>query len=163
MAAFLSFPASADRLHAEECGEPLSAFRLEPFSPTSAEPAELATAPSDSLDMSAKPAGELQLSSGSAFLVAEGLASFYANRFHGLKTANGEHFDKHELTAAHRSLPFGTMVRVTNLQNGRNVVVRINDRGPFKKSRIIDVSPAAAKEIGLVSRGVGSVRIEAYN
>lgn len=100
---------------------------------------------------------------GTRFLIAEGKASYYANRFHGRRTASGEHFDRRELTAAHRSLPFGTRVQVTNLDNGRKVVVKINDRGPHTGNRIIDISQAAAREIGLVGRGVGKVRIEAYN
>ena len=97
------------------------------------------------------------------FLVAVGKASFYASRFHGRTTANGETFDMKEFTAAHRSLPFGTIVRVTNLNNGKMVFVKINDRGPFKKNRIIDLSKAAAKKLDLVDNGVGRVRIEAYN
>ena len=98
-----------------------------------------------------------------SFFIAVGRASYYANRFHGRKTASGEHFDRRDYTAAHRSLPFGTRVRVTNLENGRHVFVKINDRGPYMRSRIIDISPAAAVEIGLVDNGVGNVKIEAYN
>lgn len=94
-------------------------------------------------------------------LVSEGKASYYANQFHGKKTANGETFDMNELTAAHPSLPFGTRVRVTNLRNGRDVIVRINDRGPFVKGRIIDLSAEAAKEIGLFRAGTAQVRVEA--
>ncbi len=97
------------------------------------------------------------------FLIAEGKASYYANRFQGRKTASGAQFDKKDYTAAHRSLPFGTMVRVTNLANGRMVFVKVNDRGPNIKDRIIDLSRAAAREIGLVDDGIGDVRIEAYN
>jgi rare lipoprotein A len=96
-------------------------------------------------------------------LIAVGKASYYGNGFHGSKTASGEQFDKKEFTAAHRSLPFGTIVRVTNLNNGRMVFVKINDRGPFIKNRIIDLSRAAATQLGLVDNGVGSVKIEAYN
>ena len=95
------------------------------------------------------------------FLIAEGRASFYANRFHGRRTASGEHFDRKNYTAAHRSLPFGTKVQVTNLDNGRQIVVTVNDRGPHRKGRIIDISQAAAREIGII--GVGNVRIEAYD
>lgn len=95
------------------------------------------------------------------FLMAEGRASFYANRFHGRKTASGEHFDRTDYTAAHRSLPFGTKVRVTNLDNGRHVDVKVNDRGPHLKGRIIDISQAAARKIGM--EGVSNVRIEAYD
>lgn len=95
--------------------------------------------------------------------VSEGKASYYASRFQGRKTANGETFNMHELTAAHRFLPFGTWVRVTNLKNGRNVIVRINDRGPFIKGRVIDLSKGAAKRIGLEKSGIAQVRIEAIN
>ena len=95
-------------------------------------------------------------------LVGEGKASYYANKFHGKKTASGEFFSLSHFTAAHRSLPFGTSVRVINLDNGKNVVVRINDRGPYLRGRIIDVSPAAARAIGLFGRGTANVRIERY-
>ena len=91
----------------------------------------------------------------------EGTASFYSDQFHGRKTANGETFRKDQLTAAHPSLPFGTWVRVTNLSNGKDVVVRINDRGPFVKGRIIDLSLTAAKEIGIMQNGVVQVKLEA--
>ncbi|WP_135256300.1 septal ring lytic transglycosylase RlpA family protein [Thermus caldilimi] len=81
----------------------------------------------------------------------EGLAVWYGPGFHGKRTASGEHYDMHALTAAHPTLPFGTRVRVTNLKNGRSVVVRINDRGPFGGRYIIDLSYAAAKAIGALS------------
>jgi rare lipoprotein A len=74
-----------------------------------------------------------------------GWASYYGREFNHRKTASGERFDPNQLTAAHRTLPFGTLVKVTNLDNGRHVVVRINDRGPFKKGRVLDLSPAAAR------------------
>ena len=89
-----------------------------------------------------------------------GHASYYGRRFHGRRTANGERFDMRAMTAPHKTLPFGSMVRVTNTSNGRSVIVRINDRGPFIKGRTIDLSRAAAERIGLVKRGVGEVRIE---
>ncbi|WP_286668822.1 septal ring lytic transglycosylase RlpA family protein [Thermosynechococcus sp. B0] len=89
-----------------------------------------------------------------------GIASWYGPGFHGARTANGERFDQDALTAAHRTLPFGTRVRVTNLQNGRSVVVRINDRGPFTGGREIDLSRGAAAAIGLIGAGVGPVRID---
>lgn len=92
--------------------------------------------------------------------VEEGLASWYGPGFHGGKTANGEVFDKYELTAAHRTLPLPSIVRVTLLSTGKQVVVRVNDRGPFARSRIIDLSRAAADKIGLVQAGVGKVRVE---
>ncbi|MCK5380473.1 MAG: septal ring lytic transglycosylase RlpA family protein, partial [Candidatus Latescibacteria bacterium] len=89
-----------------------------------------------------------------------GEASYYADKFHGRKTANGEIFNMHAMTAAHRKLSFDTKLRVTNLANGMSVVVRINDRGPFVKGRIIDLSYGAAKKIGLVQSGVAKVKLE---
>jgi rare lipoprotein A len=88
----------------------------------------------------------------------EGVASWYGPGFHGRKTANGERFDTYDLTAAHKTLPFNTMVRVINLSNDKTVIVRINDRGPFSKGRIIDLSKAAKEEIGM--GGLADVRIE---
>ncbi len=90
----------------------------------------------------------------------EGLASWYGDEFHGRKTANGESFDKSALTAAHRTLPMPSLVRVTNLDNGRIAVLRVNDRGPFKKGRIIDVSHEAARVLGFESQGMARVRVE---
>jgi peptidoglycan lytic transglycosylase len=89
-----------------------------------------------------------------------GVASWYGPGFHGRRTASGEIYDQDGLTAAHPSLPFGTRVRVTNLDNGRAVDVRITDRGPFVGGRVIDLSRAAARVIGLIGPGVGRVRIE---
>lgn len=92
-----------------------------------------------------------------------GLASFYARSLHGRRTASGERLDRMAMTAAHRSYPFGTRVRVTNLSNGKSVVVRITDRGPYVASRVIDLTEAAAKAIGLWRKGVVSVRLEPLN
>ncbi|MBE9229996.1 septal ring lytic transglycosylase RlpA family protein [Phormidium sp. LEGE 05292] len=92
--------------------------------------------------------------------VLSGLASWYGPGFHGNRSASGERYNQNALTAAHRSLPFGTMVRVTNLRNGLSVVVRINDRGPFARGRIIDLSAASARIIGLTSSGVAQVKLE---
>lgn len=89
--------------------------------------------------------------------IARGQASWYGGKFHGRRTASGERFDMNALTAAHPSLPFGTRVRVRNPRNGREVLVRINDRGPFTGGRIIDLSRAAAEAIGLIQAGVGPV------
>ncbi len=89
-----------------------------------------------------------------------GYASYYADEFHGRRTACGEIYDRNGYTAAHRSLPCGTIVKVVNLENGKSVVVRINDRGPFVRGRIIDLSYAAAKKIGMIRKGVVKVRIE---
>lgn len=92
--------------------------------------------------------------------ILTGSASWYGPKFHGRLTANGERFNMDDLTAAHRTLPFGTRVRVTNNSTGKAVIVRINDRGPFHGNRVIDLSRQAAKSIGLMSRGVGNVKIE---
>lgn len=92
-----------------------------------------------------------------------GMASFYANRLHGRRTASGERYDKHAMTAAHRHLPFGTVVNVVNLKNGRKVEVRINDRGPHRKGRIIDLSHAAAKQLGMLKDGVTRVEISSLH
>lgn len=90
----------------------------------------------------------------------EGVASFYGPGFNGRRTASGERFNMHKLTAAHNTLPFGTMLRVVNLDNNRSVVVKVNDRGPFKKGRIIDLSLGAAKKIGLDRSGTANVSLE---
>lgn len=96
----------------------------------------------------------------SSGITYNGMASWYGPGFHGNLSASGERFNQYELTAAHRSLPLGTRVRVTNLNNGRSVVVRINDRGPFIGGRIIDLSMGAASEIGMMSSGVAPVQVE---
>ncbi|MBN1835560.1 MAG: septal ring lytic transglycosylase RlpA family protein [Spirochaetales bacterium] len=92
--------------------------------------------------------------------VEEGLASWYGGKFQGRKTASGEVFDTNLLTAAHKTLPFGTLVRVTNLETEQSTIVRINDRGPFVAGRIIDLSRAAAAAIGMAGSGVARVRVE---
>lgn len=89
-----------------------------------------------------------------------GMASWYGPKFHSKTTASGEKFDMRRLTAAHRTLPFNTIVRVENLKNGRKVDVRINDRGPFIEGRIIDLSRKAAEKLGMIRDGVARVRIE---
>ncbi len=99
-------------------------------------------------------------SPGSLRRVQEGMASYYADQYHGSKTANGEIYDMFAMTAAHQALPFNSRVLVTNLDNGKKVVVRINDRGPFAKGRIIDLSLGAATEIGMVGPGTARVRLE---
>ena len=88
-----------------------------------------------------------------------GLASYYADDFHGKKTSNGETFDMHGLTCAHKTLPFNTWLEIKNLANGRTVIVRVNDRGPFIEGRIIDLSYGAAKELGMIGAGVEEVEI----
>ena len=92
--------------------------------------------------------------------VGQGEASYYGAELAGNRTASGERFDPSALTCAHRSLPLGTMLRVTNLANGRSVTVRVNDRGPFVHSRVLDVSLAAARDIGMVRTGKAMVRLE---
>jgi len=91
-----------------------------------------------------------------------GTASWYGEQFQGRQTASGEPFDMHDFTAAHPSLPLGSLVKVTNLRNGKAVVVRINDRGPVVEGRIIDVSYTAAQALGFKERGVQTVRLELY-
>ena len=90
----------------------------------------------------------------------EGIASYYGYKFHGKKTASGELFNMKELTAAHKTLPFNTLVKVTNLKNKKSVIVRINDRGPYSPKRIIDVSRAAAEEIEMIQSGLIEVELE---
>ena len=89
-----------------------------------------------------------------------GIASFYGSAHQGKRTASGERFDQHDLTAAHRRLPFGTRVKITNLSNDRSVVVRINDRGPHTRNRLVDVSRAAAEQLGMIGSGTAKVRIQ---
>jgi peptidoglycan lytic transglycosylase len=89
-----------------------------------------------------------------------GEASYYADKFNGRKTASGQRYSHRKLTAAHRTLPFGSMVKVTNLNNRRRVTVRINDRGPWKRGRIIDLSRAAAEKLDMIRAGVARVRID---
>ena len=91
--------------------------------------------------------------------LGEGIASYYGPGLHGRPTASGERFNQNAMTAAHRKLPFGTCLRVVNMENGRSVDVRVNDRGPYKEGRIVDVSLAAAKKLGLVDKGLARVRL----
>jgi rare lipoprotein A len=92
--------------------------------------------------------------------VGDGIASYYGKELAGNRTASGERFNPAALTAAHRTLPLGSKLRVTNKANGKSVVVRINDRGPFHKSRLLDVSLAAARDIGMIGAGKAAVRLE---
>jgi rare lipoprotein A len=104
--------------------------------------------------------GFMQEQSGSS---QAGVASYYADRFHGRRTASGARYDRNGFSAAHRTLPLGTQVRVTDVGSGESVVVHINDRGPFSRGRVIDLSRAAASEIGLTRKGVAKVRLEVLN
>ena len=92
--------------------------------------------------------------------VQHGMASFYHDKFNGRKTANGEVFNNKNMTAAHRTLPIGSKVRVTNLKNHKSVVVRINDRGPYVKGRILDLSKAGAKKLDMEKTGLATVKVE---
>ncbi|ADC61237.1 septal ring lytic transglycosylase RlpA family protein [Allochromatium vinosum] len=92
--------------------------------------------------------------------VQKGIASFYHDSLHGRKTASGQVYDKRRLSAAHRTLPLGTKIRVTDTRTGRSVIVRVNDRGPFAKGRIVDLSKEAAKELGIVDRGIARVDLK---
>lgn len=94
------------------------------------------------------------------FITENGKASYYGNGFDGRKTASGQVFDKNKLTAAHKTLPFGTVVTVKNLSNGQTVKVTITDRGPYAKGRIIDLSEKAAADIGMISQGVAQVQLK---
>lgn len=89
-----------------------------------------------------------------------GIASWYGPKFHGRKTASGEKYNQNAMTAAHKTLPFGTKVRVKNVKNDKSVIVRINDRGPFAKGRVIDVSRAAAKKLDMINSGTAKVNIK---
>lgn len=89
-----------------------------------------------------------------------GEASYYAEFHHGKKTANGERFNMHAMTAAHRTLPLGSKIKVTNLSNGKEVVLRVNDRGPYAKNRVLDVSKGAAKKLGMIKTGTAKIRIQ---
>lgn len=128
-----------------------------PKPPSAAEPASAARP--DLLRDPAEPAPDTTAESDALTVLEQGLASWYGKRFHGRRTASGERFDMNEMTAAHKTLPFGTRLRVRSLRTGREVVVRINDRGPFAKGRVIDLSAAAALALGMHKRGVGRVQL----
>ncbi|MBC7757936.1 MAG: septal ring lytic transglycosylase RlpA family protein [Phormidesmis sp. FL-bin-119] len=102
--------------------------------------------------------GEKSLNTSGSITV-KGKATYYASKFHGRKTTNGEVFSNKKFTAAHLKLPFGTIVNVTNVDNGRSVEVRVNDRGPHSKFYIIDLSQAAAKKIGMFGKGVANIEM----
>jgi rare lipoprotein A len=92
--------------------------------------------------------------------VQSGIASYYHDSLHGNRTASGQIYDKNKLSAAHKTLPLGSRVRVTDKRTGKSIVVRVNDRGPFVKGRIIDLSRRAAKELGIIQRGITPVKVE---
>jgi rare lipoprotein A len=137
-----------------------------PQPPPPAQPSETpsATAEAAKRDTSLNPPpakhGKAPVAPAPVGYIQEGNASWYGNEFHGRHSSNGEVYDQYKLTAAHRTLPFDTMVRVTNLDNGKSTTVRITDRGPFVENRIIDLSLAAAREIESIGPGVVPVRLE---
>ncbi len=108
----------------------------------------------------AQPTPPIQRAKQHPFYRKRGIASWYGRKFHGKRTASGEIFDLNDLTAAHPSLPLGTYVKVTNLRNGRSIVVKVNDRGPFRRKRIIDLSYAAAYRLGLHKTGIAPVEVQ---
>lgn len=108
----------------------------------------------------AQPEPPIPQNAGKILLTLEGVASYYGQDFHGKQTSNGDVFDMNARTAAHRTFPFGTKVRVTNLENNKTVIVRVNDRGPFKEGRIMDLSMGAAKDIDIIRTGTAHVRLE---
>lgn len=107
--------------------------------------------------------GPVRVPTGPDAKIVYGVASWYGQEFHGRRTANGEIYNMYAHTAAHRSLPFGTKVRITNLRNGRVTVVRINDRGPFVRGRDIDLSYIAASELKMLNSGLEKVRMEIFS
>lgn len=104
-----------------------------------------------------------QVTTANKFCAQKGIASWYGKKFHRRRTSSGERYDMYQMTAAHRTLPFATRLLVTNERNGRQVIVRINDRGPFKKNRMIDLSYAAAKKLGMLGNGLAKVSIKIVN
>ena len=117
-------------------------------------------APSSRFSSTPSQSSQSEVSDKSAGDMLYGESSYYADKFHGRKTANGEIFDMYKKTAAHKTLPFNTLLEVTNLENNHSVVVRVNDRGPFVGNRILDLSYGAAREIDMISSGVVKVRIK---
>ncbi len=122
-----------------------------------------ASAAAQEVEVTDNPIAEIVQPADAETEIGGGMASYYGNELAGNRTASGERFDPGQLTAAHRSLPFGTMVRVTNTSNGDSVIVRINDRGPFSHGRVIDVSTAAAREIGMHRSGTARVKLALLN
>lgn len=125
-----------------------------PASATPAAPAAPAATPAPAAP---PPAAASQPSAGE---VETGLAAVYSDKLHGRKTASGEIYDRNKLTTAHKTLPFGTKVKVTNVKNSKSVVLRVNDRGPTQAGRVVDISPAAAKALGFSTKAMAEVRVE---
>jgi len=134
----------------------LSAWKVETPAPPLEAHGQRAQEPSGT----PRPPSRISRATGRARATQSGEASWYGPNFHGRPTASGEIFDQHSMTAAHKTLPLGSKARVTNLENGNSVEVTINDRGPFVAGRIIDLSRAAAAEIGIIESGVAPVKVE---
>jgi rare lipoprotein A len=129
----------------------LSLFALSAYGQAASAPAAAPTAPPPKVQAPAKAnAGDAET----------GLAAVYSDKLNGHRTASGQRYDRNQLTAAHKTLPFGTQVKVTNVKNSKSVVVRINDRGPMQAGRVLDLSPRAAKALGISPRGMAEVRVE---
>ncbi len=133
-----------------------AALALCAFADASIAPTPLA----DELSMTADAEDAVFASEAELQLIGQGRASYYADKFDGRRTASGEIFDQDEMTAAHRTLPMGSRVKVTCEKTGRSVTVRVNDRGPFTGTRVIDVSKAAARELGMLNAGLTDVTLE---
>ena len=118
------------------------------------------TGPVKSRTVKLSPPSLKTVSKGNYRRVITGISSFYAEDFHGKLTANGEVYDMYGLTAAHKTLPLNTIARVTNLENNKSLILRINDRGPYVKDRILDCSYGAAKKLGFINNGTAKVKIE---
>ena len=147
------------------CAHPATAPEAPPSPPpalASAPPEPQAALPEQQEPAASSPQVPPQPLPEAAFFSQTGIASFYGHAHDGNATANGRRFDHREFTAAHPSLPFGTLVRVTNLNNGRTVTVEITDRGPHIKKRVIDISLAAARALRMQKRGITRVRVEAF-
>jgi rare lipoprotein A len=132
------------------------AFTLAAHAQTTPAPAKAEATPVPAATPAPAPVAAPAASTGGM----DGLAAYYSNRLNGRKTASGQVFDQGKLTAAHPTLPFGTMVKVTNTKNNRSVVVRINDRGPTQPGRVIDLSRAAASKLGMLRAGLVPVKLE---
>lgn len=138
-----------------------TAFALCAFADASTPSSTLATSLADELSVTADAEDAVFASEAELQLIGSGRASYYADKFDGRRTASGEVFDQDEMTAAHRTLPMGSLVKVTCEKTGRSVTVRVNDRGPFGGSnRVIDVSKAAARELGMLNAGLTDVTLE---
>ena len=137
-------------------------LKPQPMAPAAPAPAQTAAPPPVAIPLAPPPSLFPPVPHAEQpYFIQEGIASFYGKAHQGKPTATGEHFNRADLTAAHPSLPFGTVVRVTNLHNGMMVKVRINDRGPHVKGRVIDLSTAAARAVGIWD-GLARVQIEAF-